>query len=382
MFLWSVTMGQVMSEHVRLGSSGPSTTAGPPAELAAPLRELRGNRIDPIAAAAVRTGAPVNRSVTRARNIRMMHTLERIVRVFNREEVPLMVLKGAALNLTLYDDGGDRPMDDVDLLVHPRNLSQAVHLLEYQLDCTPGAPMVRSDFFPRYHYETEYVTGAIRPIKIDLHVRPFRPLRYGRTVPAGALWDDARVARLGRAVVHVPSAEGMLIHLAGHAAIHGCCRPVWDLDIQRWVQRHPDLDWDQVVEVSRRWGIVHAVRRGLAHAETACGSFCPAETSALLAGVRVSWRERLALWQAPRDVTHPVCHVCVNVLCTPGWRVRLGYLAAVCFPGREHMAQCYAGRHRGWLGCAHVCRVCRPLIRGARALAGLMRLDRRPAAIP
>ena len=35
------------------------------------------------------------------RNIRMMHQLERIAHAFNEAGVPLMVFKGAALNLAL-----------------------------------------------------------------------------------------------------------------------------------------------------------------------------------------------------------------------------------------------------------------------------------------
>ncbi|MCH7841037.1 MAG: nucleotidyltransferase family protein [Planctomycetes bacterium] len=124
------------------------------------------------------------------RNIRMMHLLERIAARFHEAGVPLMVLKGAALNLAIYDEPSDRPMDDIDLLVRPRDHDRAAVLLE-QLGCLRGGHLVRDDFFPRFHYESDHTAGTIDPVKIDLHVRPLRPLRYSRLNPDEALWRDA-----------------------------------------------------------------------------------------------------------------------------------------------------------------------------------------------
>ncbi len=113
------------------------------------------------------------------RNVRMMHLLERIARAFNDAGVPVLALKGAALNLVLYDRPDERPMGDLDLLIKPENVEDAFAILE-KLGCLRGEPLVREDFFPRFHYEVEFRAGDIYPVKIDLHVRPFRPLRSTR----------------------------------------------------------------------------------------------------------------------------------------------------------------------------------------------------------
>ena len=302
------------------------------------------------------------------RNVRMMHCLERVAAKFNEAGVPLMVLKGAALNLTVHHRPDERPMGDLDVLVRPEDVGRAFRLLE-QLGGLRGEPLVREDFFPRYHYEMEYTAGRIYPVKIDLHVRPFRPLRYSRLVPRDALWARAREVRMGAATVLVPAPEDMLIHLCAHVAIHGFSRSRWLDDIKRWADAwQGEIDWGQFVQTAVDWCLVLPVRQALRRVEERLGAVCPPDALRRLGKQRVGWRDRLALRQAPRDGQHPVAHVTANVLCTPGWRFVLGYLLAVAFPDRMHMAVWYGRAHRGWLVCAHALRFAWPAVKRIRPL--------------
>jgi hypothetical protein len=308
------------------------------------------------------------------RNICLMHLLERLAGRFNAAGVPLLVLKGAALNLTLYQRPDERPMGDLDLLVRAAHLSGARRLLD-EAGCRRGAPLVREDFFPRYYYELDYLAGDVLPMKIDLHVRAFRPLRYARLVPADALWQRAARVQCGPAAVLVPAAEDMLIHLAVHAAVHDGVRPQWLADIKRWADaRRSELDWDRLMATAAAWGLALPVRKALDRVQAAFGPVCPPEAWRRLTGAHVSWRDRLALWQAPRDARHSAGHVLVNALCTPGARFVIGYLRAVLVPDQDHMGQWYGRRHWGWLSLAHLSRWMRPL--GRAVAAGGKRLAR------
>ena len=301
--------------------------------------------------------------LTGIRNRCLMHLLERIAARFNEAGVPLMALKGAALNLTVYGGPSERPMSDLDLLIKPVDIDGACALLE-ELGCLRGEPLVREDFFPRFHYEIDYAAKAVYPMKIDVHVRPFRPLRYARWVPPDALWDRAESAPIGRATVLIPSAEDMLIHLAVHASVHGHSHPKWLEDIKRWADAHrAEIDWDRFIDTVKAWRLTLPVRQALDIAERRMGSVCSCEVSRKLSRVGVNLRDRLALWQAPRDAAHPIMHVAVNVLCTPGRRFAIGYLLAVLLPGREHMGEWYCRRHRAWLPCAHLLRWCWPVVK-------------------
>ena len=112
-------------------------------------------RTRPLEVAAADPAGPL--SILAMRNLRMMHTLEWIAAAFDRAGIPLMVLKGAALYLTLYERPDRRAMDDLDLLVKPVDVDRAVVLLE-QLGYHRNEVQFREDFFPRYYYEIEYVS--------------------------------------------------------------------------------------------------------------------------------------------------------------------------------------------------------------------------------
>ncbi|MHC4590784.1 MAG: nucleotidyltransferase family protein, partial [Planctomycetota bacterium] len=175
----------------------------------------------------------------------------------------------------------------------------------------------REDFFPRYYYEIEYTAGSVDPVLIDLHVRPFRLLRYARLLPDEAIWERAVPVRMGSATVYVPSAENMLLHLAVHSAIHGNGRGLWLHDIKRWAEARGDaLDWDRLVDAAGRWRLARAVLSGFRATGAAPGPVCSPSVCDRLARMPANWRDRLALWHAPLDGGNLVVSFLVSV---PSW---------------------------------------------------------------
>lgn len=320
-----------------------------------------------------------------AANLHIEHELGRLAHALNQANVDVMVLKGAALNLTVYDRPDLRPMSDLDLLVRPESIETTLEVLKAQ-GCRRGFDLVRDDFFPRYHYELELTTDSPRPVRIDLHVRPFRPVRISRTMPDDALWDGANRFHVCAGSVHVPRPELMLIHLAAHAAFHGCSRLIWLYDIRRLVDRYgPSLDWSIITRNARDWRLTLPVLHALRKTGEWFGAVCPAEVNAILLEHPVSWKDRLVLRQAPHDAASPMAHVLVDLLCTPGIAFRAGYLRAFLAPGKKHLADVYPYRHVGWTVCAHALRVLRRI--GALAsspfdllLRTIRRFDSPPSA--
>lgn len=304
--------------------------------------------------------------------LHMTHHASRLLRAFNDAGVPVMLLKGMALTHGLYEQPGLRPMSDVDLLVRGDDLEKSTTVLR-ESGCRRGAALVRDDFFPRFYYESEWLTGTAKPVRLDFHVRPFRPLRTAITVPEDALWEDARQIDVGGARAWVPSWERMFVHLAAHAAYHGCSRLIWLYDLARLFARFGrTMDWSLVARCCRHWSLSGPVRAAIDSCHDRVGAICPESLSAKLAGHRVSWRDRLVLRQTPRDGDRPLRHVLVNAITTPDVRLAVGYTLACLQPNDNHLGAFYAGRHRGWRVCAH-------LIRGARATGrALCGVRRRP----
>ena len=304
------------------------------------------------------------------RNRRLTAQLEPVLSALNQSAIPVMLLKGAALNLSVYPSAGLRPMSDVDLLVPQRVARRAVGVLN-QAGCREGMSLLRDDFFPTYYYETELLSNDPQALRIDLHARPLRPLRYARMIPEETFWRDARSVVVGRSHALIPSTEVMFVHLAAHAAFHGCSRLIWHFDLKRWVDAHEStIDWTHVVHLCGTWRLSLAVARAIESAEHQLGSFVPATVIRELRAAHPSWRDSLVLRQAPQEAGSSWRAVVTNVLCTPGWGFRAGYVWALLRPDRGHLADLYPHRHQGWLTMARLYRIVRA---GGRLIGGLAR---------
>jgi len=295
------------------------------------------------------------------RHLNMMRELESVLHAFNHAGVPVMLLKGAALNRTVYERADQRPMSDLDLLVKPENANEALVLLRSH-GCQPGYDLIRDDFFPKYHYEVEFFTGGNRPARLDLHARPFRPLRSASFMPDDALWHEANAIRIGKAEAFIPRPEFMFLQLAAHAGFHGCSRLLWLYDLKRLVRHYgPVFDWSLVAQCALRWRLSCATSFAIKQTEELLGPVFPTTARDELCAQQTNWRDRWTLRQAPRDAASPLAHVTCNLLCTPGVHLRTVYLMAHLFPGRNHLANDYPYRHYGWIGCAHLLRTIRAL---------------------
>jgi hypothetical protein len=303
-----------------------------------------------------------------AHHLHIQAKLEPVLEAFDRAGVELLALKGLVLSRQVYGRCDLRPMSDVDLMLRPADAERGCRILE-ESGCRRGEEMIRADFFPRFYYEVEYYTPGPCPVRLDVHARPFRPVRYRRTVPDDGLWDESERVAVGRGHVRVPSAERMLIHLCCHAACHGAKRLLWLLDIKLFADSAADrMDWGLFVRLVAQWRLGWPVRRALDRVAAVFGEAAPAESREAIGSLRSNWLDRLALWHAPRDADHPVGRLFVDAVTGGGRGDGLAYLAAIAFPQRSHMATLYSRRHLGWLACAHGRRMARVPIRLIRRL--------------
>lgn len=313
----------------------------------------------------------------RRRNVRLMDGLARLSAQLREHDIDVLALKGAALNLTYYEALDLRPMSDLDLMVRQKDAVRAVEVLT-ESSCRRGHALVRPDFFPRFHYETELETVERNPIRIDLHARPFRPLRCAATIPKNGFWEGSASIEIGGTAVRILAVEEQLIHLAAHSAFHGHCRLLWLYDLCRLIDTHRGgINWHRVVEIAQRFKLVLPVRSALGKVVEQWPGCVPQDVVRSLESIRVGMRDRLTLYQSPRDAFQPIRHIAVNTICASGVRFRLAYLLRSVLPSAEHMGESYRGRHRGWLACAYFWRIVRAVSRNV--LPGRSRKLRMPA---
>jgi hypothetical protein len=146
---------------------------------------------------------------------------------------------------------------------------------------------------------------------------------------------------------------------------------VWLFDIALLIRRLGQrLDWDALLRLATDWRLNWPCRTALAEVEATLGAVVPPAVTEALTRQQPAWRDRLALWHAPRDAGRPIRSILVELLTSAGWREKLAYLRMVVWPHRDHLATVYPLRHPGWLIAAHAWRwlrvPCRVLSRGWR----------------
>jgi len=194
-----------------------------------------------------------------------------VLAALERARIEFRVLKGAALNAWLYGRDDLRGMSDVDVMIHLVDADRAGRVLR-RLGCRIEADPLSDSYFPRFYYEQPYLTGDVPPVRLDLHVRPFRPVLYRGTVSPDAFWSKPNHVSIGGVAVAIPRVEDMLIHLSVHAAIHGAERLIWLYDLMRVLQVFGErMDLAEVVRRAEAWRLAHPLRVALDRTRTLFG---------------------------------------------------------------------------------------------------------------
>ena len=194
--------------------------------------------------------------------------LTAITERFTQQDIPLVLLKGAALGRTVYQSQTHRIMSDVDLWVQSTQMRQACELmqtLEFAFDHKSTRPLelqILSDGEVRF----------FRPDRpqslIELHLSPFPGWWLQRTanVNTEAVWS--RIEKLdGESGIYQMAAEDMLIHVAIHLIINhqfglSAVRSLIDIAL---ITQKLGIDWQVVAERAQRWRVATAVYTVLHH---------------------------------------------------------------------------------------------------------------------
>lgn len=189
------------------------------------------------------------RSHVAARQKRISQLLEEIDALACRDGISFVALKGAALHANgLYRDG-ERPMADVDLLVHQVDVKAMAGLIEacdFELTATNTRHQV---FEPRLRAPSNHVYPGEHkdnPLKIELHVTVQEYLPVSEIDITRILLP--REARAG--VNNYPSNASLMLHLLLHAAGNmraHALRLIQLHDISRLAARFCFGDWQELL---------------------------------------------------------------------------------------------------------------------------------------
>lgn len=191
-------------------------------------------------------------------NQNLLHKASGLFDGLNKRSIPFCLLKGGAMALSVYKDLSLRPMDDIDLLISKKNVSQAASLLN-DLGFHSMIPDVDiSDYFDfRHSLGFRNDEGFI----IDLHcyiledccgdgeLHPF----YDLTV--GCSYKDREI--------QVPQPTEHLFHTIVHGMRWNPTSSVrWVSDSCKLIEAYP-IKWNKLLEYAISYQLVLPVKEAL-----------------------------------------------------------------------------------------------------------------------
>jgi hypothetical protein len=283
-----------------------------------------------------------------------------VVTIFDRLEIPCMLLKGPAMAARLYaDDVSQRSYTDIDLLVPTHVFGAARDALSANgyARALPSGPTPRMG---SALYEEAWLQVANPVVVVDLH-RGFhgvgRQERFWEI-----LHNDCRSLRVGGADAAVPNEPGCALLAALHVwPGDSARRPMADLD--RALGSFDDIVWREASEMAGECDALAAFTVGLGKRP---------EGAQLVERLGISTSAAPAIWLLSSP-TPPRTSALGAWLALPTWRRRLAPLPRIAFPKSAYMRG-WARRHpRETSGRP-------PALAGAYALRLLKGLQALPAA--
>lgn len=183
----------------------------------------------------------------RRREARVRALLHRLHGAAASAGVPLLGLKGSALLQLGVTAPGQRPMSDIDLLVHPRDRMAADRFIQ-QLGYGRGIAGQRHIAYEPLHQPAERAFGehADHPIKVELHTAVAEPLPCRRVDITGDLGPPGAAAGLHG----YRSPAALMRHLLLHTGGNLCTRSVRLVQLHDIAQLAAHLDradWDEAL---------------------------------------------------------------------------------------------------------------------------------------
>jgi putative nucleotidyltransferase-like protein len=204
--------------------------------------------------------------------------------------IPTLLMKGAPLALLYYADVGQRPMQDLDILV-PEDRAwetiQLLHAVGWENDTTGGFNFSKRDLNFRHSLSLRDPSG----LEFDLHWHSLYLACY-----RGAdrqFWEASQPMEFDGIPTRTLCATDHLIQACAHGLIWS------DIPTIRWasdavaIMRAGSIDWARVIEVSRELRLILPTREGLRYLKRTLDAPVPEEVIESLERLQATRAEQL-----------------------------------------------------------------------------------------
>jgi len=195
------------------------------------------------------------------KNLLVMDSAQNVVSLFNRENIPVILLKGVPLLINAYKNTAARSVGDADILIDPKYVEKAVELMnanrwEYFYESPFSRNRISSPLTNKYIKEITFINA--HNVQIDMHWNIFffsfkenkeHPMSYDEVLKHSIDFD------LKGAKCKVPCNEDMLIHVIVHGSEQIFQRTLrWVLDTVTIIRNTP-IDWEFLIERIKKFDV-------------------------------------------------------------------------------------------------------------------------------
>ncbi len=187
--------------------------------------------------------------------------VSKLLELFHRADIPLILLKGIALLERVYPVAEQRPMQDIDVLVRQADFERAATLLQAQgYEFSNKASLWNEAFGREFMGNVAYSKDRVA---FDLHWHPVTMSWFRATTAfdLDGLWARAIPTDIAGAPALRLCPEDEVLHLCYHTAVHhGLAHPHGVRDILGVLRVERDaLDWAVLAARAREWRVSVAV---------------------------------------------------------------------------------------------------------------------------
>ena len=188
----------------------------------------------------------------KARSLFLVSELIRVCGHLSQKGIRIATFKGPSLAAALYGDLSLRECGDIDIIVDEQQVVRTeatLNSLGYRAE--HGSSNFRRAFLA---YQRQFMLVREAPrLVIDLHwdfTSSYAPFPISPT----EIWDSVEQVSIGDRLIPTLGRNELVLFLAGHGTKEGWRRLGWVSDFARLIERHPDLDWDLLLDRARRRG--------------------------------------------------------------------------------------------------------------------------------
>lgn len=232
------------------------------------------------------------------RNLQLFQELRELHAALTAADLEHLFAKGPWLAFHAWPAIGTRPVGDIDLIVHERDVRDVWRLLlDLGYRAESSFPRDATEALAHAHYRRQYRFFAAGRRPLELH---FRLVNLGPPSDGEPwLWQGRRLFAFPDGALPVPDATAMLFHLLLHANQHGFAVLRLLLDIRFHLDwAGAELDHALLATLIKRFRLQHTCYHALAL--TAAVTGCDALTLVKLDKPRWWQRQRFALLWSPQ----------------------------------------------------------------------------------